>query len=181
MDVFLRMFIWVVMLLGGSVLSLWLDWRWAHTLLVSPPFHLVTLVAGVFLLRWVLQVSRHTGRLLARQGREGNIPRMETNRLVTTGVYACMRHPMHWGLLFFPWTVALILGSPFFIAVVAPLEMLFMLALIRFVEEPEAIRKFGVAYREYQQQVPMFSLRLSCLRQLSGQAPAQGASDDSTI
>ncbi|MEA3307946.1 MAG: isoprenylcysteine carboxylmethyltransferase family protein [Chloroflexota bacterium] len=177
---FLRMFIWVVMLFGGSALSLWWDWRWAHSLLVSPLFHLATLAAGIFLLRWVLQVSRHTGRLLARQGREGDIPRMETNRLVTTGVYACMRHPMHLGLLFFPWAVALILGSPFFIGVSAPLEMLFMLAMIKFVEEPEAIRKFGAAYREYQQQVPMFNFHLSCLRQLSGREPAKGANDDST-
>jgi len=31
-------------------------------------------------------------------------PRLETNKLVSTGVYDCMRHPMHFGLLFFPWS-----------------------------------------------------------------------------
>jgi protein-S-isoprenylcysteine O-methyltransferase Ste14 len=73
---------------------------------------------------------------------------------------------MHLGLLFFPWSVALILGSPTFILVIAPLEMLFMLVLIKFVEEPEAIRKFGDAYRDYQKQVPMFNLHPTCWRQL---------------
>jgi len=164
----LRILIWIVMLIGGSGLSIWLDWRRFHSWLVSPVFHLVTLVVGVLLLRFVLRASRHTGRLLAQMGREGDIPRMETNRLVATDVYGCMRHPMHFGLLFFPWSVALILGSPSFILLIAPLEMLFMIAMIKLVEEPEAIRKFGDAYREYQKRVPMFNLRLSCLRRLLG-------------
>jgi protein-S-isoprenylcysteine O-methyltransferase Ste14 len=160
------MLIWMLMLIGGSVLGIWLDLRWFHALFVNPVFHLVTLVVGVLLLRLVMRASRHTGRLLARMGREGDIPRLETNKLVTTGVYGCMRHPMHFGLLFFPWSVALILGSPSFILFIAPLEMLFMVVMIKLVEEPEAIRKFGDDYREYQKQVPMFNLRHVCWRQI---------------
>jgi len=80
-----------------------------------------------------------------------------------------MRHPMHFGLLFFPWSLALILGSPAFIAIVAPLEMLFMIVMIKLVEEPEALRKFGQAYQEYRARVPMFNLRPPCLRQLLAQ------------
>ena len=162
----LRMLIWGLMLIGGGALGIWLDWRWFHALFVNPAFHLVTLVAGVLLLRLVMRASRHTGRLLARMGREGDIPRMETNKLVITGVYGCMRHPMHFGLLFFPWSLALILGSPSFILFIAPLEMLFMVVMIKLVEEPEAIRKFGNAYREYQKRVPMFNLHPGCWRQI---------------
>jgi len=162
----LRMLIWAIILIGGGALGIWLDLRWFHTLFVNPVFHLVTLVVGVLLMRLVMRASRHTGRLLARMGREGDIPRMETNKLVTKGVYACMRHPMHFGLLFFPWSVALILGSPSFILFIAPLEMLFIVVMIKMVEEPEAIRKFGDAYREYQKQVPMFNLRPACWRQI---------------
>lgn len=170
----LRILIWILMLIGGGALSLWLDYRWFHTLFVNPVFHLLTLVAGLILLRFVMQVSRHTGRLLARMGREGDIPRMETNKLVTTGIYGCMRHPMHLGLLFFPWAVALILGSPFFWMVLAPLETIFILVMVKLVEEPGAIAKFGDEYREYQKRVPAFSLRLDCLRQLTGQAADKG-------
>lgn len=162
----LRILIWGLMLIGGGALSIWLDWRWFNELFVNPIFHLATFVVGLLLLNLVMRVSRHTGRLLASMGREGDLPRMDTNKLVTTGVYGCMRHPMHLGLLFFPWSAALILGSPTFILVIAPLEMLFMLALIKFVEEPEAIQKFGDAYRDYQKQVPMFNLRPTCWRQL---------------
>lgn len=162
----LRMFIWVLMLVGGGALSIWLDLRWFQTLFVNPIFHLTTLAVGVVLLRLVLRASRYTGQVLAHMGREGDIPRMETNKLVTTGIYACMRHPMHLGLLFFPWSVALILGSPTFILIIAPLEMLFMVVMIKLVEEPEAIRKFGDTYREYQKQVPGFNLRPSCWRQM---------------
>ncbi|MCD6291658.1 MAG: isoprenylcysteine carboxylmethyltransferase family protein [Anaerolineae bacterium] len=164
----LRIVVWIVMLVGGSILSLWLDWRWARSVLLSPLFHLATLVVGALLLRFVLRVSRHTGSLLARLGREGDIPRLETNKLVTEGVYGCMRHPMHFGLLFFPWAIAFLLGSPTFILLVAPLEMAFIVAMIKLVEEPEAIHKFGDAYREYQRRVPMFNLCPSCLRQLLG-------------
>ncbi len=162
----LRMLIWVLMLVGGSTLSIWLDLNWFPGLFANLIFHIATLVPGLLLLYLVMRVSRNTGRLLARMGREGDIPRMKTNKLVTSGVYSCMRHPMHLGLLFFPWAMALILGSPTFIMVIAPLEILFMLVMIKFGEEPEAIRKFGDAYREYQKQVPMFNLRSDCWRQL---------------
>ena len=162
----LRILIWVVMIMGGGALGVWLDWRWFHELFVNPVFHLATLVVGILLLRLVMRVSRFTGRLLARLGRDGELPRMDTNKLVTTGVYGCMRHPMHLGLLFFPMSVAWILGSPSFILVIAPLEMLFLLAMIKVVEEPEAMRKFGDAYREYRKEVPMFSFRSSCWRQM---------------
>ncbi len=162
----LRMLIWVLMLIGGGTLSIWLDLRWFPTLFAHLVYHTVTLVIGVLLLRLVMRASRHTGRLLAQLGREGELPRMETNRLVTTGVYGCMRHPMHFGLLFFPWAVALILGSPTFLLVIAPMEMLFMVVMIKFIEEPEAIRKFGDTYREYQKQVPMFNLNPDCWLQI---------------
>jgi len=162
----LRILIWGFMLVGGGALGIWLDGRWFHELFGNPVFRLATLVVGILLLRLVMRVSRFTGRLLARMGRKGDLPRMDTNKMVTTGIYGCMRHPMHLGLLFFPWSGALILGSPTFILVIAPLEMLLILALVKLVEEPEAIRKFGDAYRQYQKQIPMFNLRPACWRQM---------------
>lgn len=161
-----RMLLWVIMLVGGGALGIYLDWEWFRPLFLNPIFHVITFILGLILLKFVIQISRYTGRLLAQRGREGDIPRMDTNKLVTEDVYRCMRHPMHLGLLFFPWAVALILGSPTFILIIAPLEMVFMIVLIKLVEEREAIHKFGDAYRAYQAQTPMFSLRLSCLRLL---------------
>ncbi len=62
-----------------------------------------------------------------------------------------MRPLMHLGLFLFLLSLALLIGSPTFILVIVPLEALFMLAMIKLMEEPEAIAKFGKAYREYQQ------------------------------
>lgn len=162
----LRLFIWVLLLGGGGAVGIWLDLRHFPGLLSNPWWHLVSLLFGLALLAVVFRVSRVTGRTLARLGREGALPRMETNRLVTLGPYACMRHPMHLGLLFFPWAVALILGSPGFILFVAPLEMVLMVIMVLTLEEREALRKFGAEYADYRRRVPAFSLRPACLRRL---------------
>ncbi len=162
-----RITVWIAMMLGGIIGGLWLDWRRFRKLLLNPLFHVVTLILGVLLLQGLRTSSANTGRMLAQLGKEGeDVPRFETNKLVKSGVYSCMRHPMHLGLLFFPLAVALIIGSPAFIFIIAPLEMLLMIVMIKFIEEPEAIAKFGDEYREYQKQTPMFNFSLNCLKQL---------------
>ncbi len=161
-----RIVIWVVMLGGGVVLGVTLDAIWFRELLLNPWWHLATIVPGLLLLKLVFLVSRNTGRTLSRYGREGKLPRFETNRLVMTGPYGCMRHPMHFGLLFLPLAVALIVGSPSFIFLIAPGEAVFMLLMIRFLEEAEATKKFGVDYTTYKKRVPAFNLRWHCLKRL---------------
>ena len=159
------------MLFGGGIFSIWMDYRLFSFIFSNIYFHLLTMVLGIPLLYFVLLVSRNTGRFLARMGRVGDIPRMETNRLVTSGMYGCMRHPMHFGLLFFPLSIALIIGSPFFILIISPLEIVFMILMLKFFEEPEAIKKFGEEYIDYKSKVPMFNLRLSCILHLIGKNP----------
>ncbi len=161
-----RIVVWFVMLIGGALVSIYLDKIYFYSLFNSLQFHIVTLIPGYILLRMVLKASRNTGRYLARMGREGNISRLQTNKLVTTGLYGCMRHPMHLGLMFFPLAFALLLGSPFFIVILAPLEMFFMFIMIKLVEEPEAEKKFGEAYRQYKKNVPFFNFSVYCLRKL---------------
>ncbi len=129
-------------------------------------FHLVSFFAGVLLLRLVMRISRNTGRTLAKYGREGELPRMETNRFVKSGVYKYMRHPMHLGLLLFPFAFAFLAGSPSFVLVIAPLEVVFMLGMIKLVEEPEAIAKFGEDYVSYMKTTPWFCLKKKCLKLL---------------
>ena len=162
----LRLLIWLVFLVGGGAAGIWLDLKFFPRLFTNLWWHLTTLATGLILLRLVFQVSRVTGRTLARLGRVGELPRMETNRLVTTGPYACMRHPMHLGLLLLPWAVALMIGSPSFLLFIAPMEMVAMVAMILTLEEREALQKFGVPYAAYCQRVPAFNLRPACLRRL---------------
>ncbi len=161
-----RIIVWIIMLFGGASLSFFLDKKFFPTLLSSPVFHAITFLAGLIMLKAVITISKVTGRTLAKYGRQGDIPRMETNRLVTQGVYSKMRHPMHLGLMFFPLSIALLLGLPSFIFFIAPAEMLFILAMVFLVEEPEAKRKFGQAYEQYSKEVPRFCLRPDCLKAL---------------
>lgn len=162
----LRMAVWFIMLVGGALLGITLDLKWFPGWLLNPYWHLVSALLGIALLRVVFLVSKVTGRTLARYGKNGEVPRFETNQLVTKGPYACMRHPMHFGLFFFPLAIALIIGSPSFILIIAPLEILFMLVMVLRFEEKEAIEKFGAQYLSYRQRVPAFSLRVDCLRRL---------------
>lgn len=60
------------------------------------------------------------------------------------------------------------MGSISFIAFVAPAEIALIVILVKWVEEPEAVRKFGEDYLAYRDRMPMFSLRPSCLRALFG-------------
>jgi protein-S-isoprenylcysteine O-methyltransferase Ste14 len=172
-SVIIRIALWVLMLVGGGAAGIRLDLECFPRLLANPGWHVGSFLLGVLLLRLVFRISRVTGRTLARHGRVGELPRMETNRLVTSGPYRCMRHPMHLGLMLFPWAVALIIGSPSFVLYIAPLEMVLMVILILTLEEREVSLKFGEAYQAYRQQVPPFSLRPDCLRSLLGQDAAE--------
>ena len=171
---YLRILFWIIMLFGGAILSIHYDKIYFRSIFENTYFHFFSFILGYLLLKWVLKVSRNTGRYLAKLGREGDIPRMETNQLVTTGRYAMMRHPMHFGLWFFPLAFALLIGSPTFILIVAPLEMLFMIIMIKLWEEPEAKKKFGRAYEEYKKKVPFFCFKPECIAELGKEEYHEG-------
>jgi len=122
-------------------------------------FHVVTIIIGIVLLKFVLLTAKYTGRTLAKPGKKEGAKRFNVNKLVKEDIYSCMRHPMHLGLFFAPLSIALIIGSPAFILIVAPVEMIFIILMIKLVEETEAIKKFGNDYIEYKKQVPMFNFK----------------------
>lgn len=161
-----RMLVWLVFLAGGIWGGLSLDRVLFPAVYGSLWFHVTGFLIGLGLLRLVMTVSRNTGRTLAKYGREGELPRMETNRLVTEGVYRYMRHPMHLGLLLFPFAFAFLTGSPSFVLMIAPAETILILLLIKWIEEPEAIRKFGTEYLNYMHHTPWFCFKRDCLREL---------------
>jgi protein-S-isoprenylcysteine O-methyltransferase Ste14 len=74
--------------------------------------------------------------------------------LVTTGIYASIRHPHYLGLMLFPLSIALGLKS------LVSLLMALVNVIIGYwftVEEEKAlIQQFGDEYREYEARVPMF-------------------------
>jgi len=163
LSVVVRIVLWLFMLLGGAYYSYTIDRN--DLLFHAPLFHLLSALIGLFILRLAFRAAANGGRELAK-GRDANIPRLETNKLVTTGIYKCMRHPMLFGLTLLPLGWALLLGMPTFITIIAPLEMLFIIFMVIVFEEMEVKRKFGKEYRDYAQEVPMVSFKRSCLRRL---------------
>jgi protein-S-isoprenylcysteine O-methyltransferase Ste14 len=163
LSVVIRIVLWLLMLIGGAVYAIAADWN--NPLFNNVLFHLATAAVGILLLVLAFRAAANGGRELTK-GRVGDIPRLETNRLVTTGIFSCMRHPMLFGLTLLPLGWALLLGSPTFITLIAPLEMLFIIVMVTIFEEREVNRKFGKAYEVYRKNVPMVSFRWECLKNL---------------
>ncbi len=161
-----RKIVWMIFLIGGGAVSVASDLLFFKSLFANVTFHVVTFTLGIFLLRAVVAVARNTGKTLAKYGKQGDVPRFETNKLVTRGVYSKMRHPMHLGLFFFPLSVAFILGSPTFIFIIAPLEAFAMFIMVKFFEEKEAVEKFGEEYENYMRNVPGFCFKPDCIKAL---------------
>jgi len=152
------------MIVGGAFLGYYLD-----SLLFATPtfyFYIISILIGILILIVMVRISRNTGRTLAQYGRKGELKRMETNILVKEGIYAYMRHPMHLGLFLFPLGIAFLIASPSFILIIAPIEIIFMLIMIKLFEEPEAIEKFGQDYLNYKKEVPWFCFKRICLQKL---------------
>lgn len=161
-----RILVWIVMIFGGAAISLYLDSVLFANVKTGLVFHSISIFIGLLILVLVMRISKNTGKTLAKYGRKGNLKRMETNVLVKQGAYSYMRHPMYLGLLLFPMSFAFLIGSLSFILIVAPAEIIFMLVMIKFVEEPETIKKFGEEYIEYKNQLPWFCFKLDCLKAL---------------
>jgi protein-S-isoprenylcysteine O-methyltransferase Ste14 len=173
-SVIIRILIWLLLLLGGAWFSIANDLKVFPELFLSWTWHLGTLLPALLVIALAFRAAAAGGRELAKRGREGELPRLETNRLVTSGIYACTRHPMLFGLMLLPLGFALLLGSPTFIFFIAPLEALFILAMILTLEEKEAIGKFGEAYREYRKRTPLIPRTKECWRQLFGFSNGEG-------
>ena len=162
-SVVIRIVLWLVMLFGGAWYAVVQDW---HTpLFRNFWFHSISAILGLLILTLAFRAAANGGRELTK-GRIGDIPRLETNALVTTGIYSCMRHPMLFGLTLLPLGWSLLLGSPTFIVYIAPFEMLFIILMVIIFEEMEVTKKFAKAYEAYRQNVPMVSFHIKCLTTL---------------
>ena len=162
-SVVIRLILWLILLMGGAIYSLAHD---LHTpLFGSVSFHLFSALLGFMVMFLAFRAAANGGKELSK-GRVGDIPRLGTNRLVTTGIYTCMRHPMLFGLMLLPLGWALLLGSPTFITLIAPLEMLFIFMIVIIFEEMEVRKKFPETYADYARRVPMVTFKPACLKKL---------------
>ena len=154
-----RAIYWMLLFLTCAVVGPLIDWYFNmyHWCLYSA-------IAGVFFLIlsvWLLRVS---GRNLKKHGVTRDIKFGDTDTLVTTGIYGCIRHPHHLGLAVFVLSVGLLLSSLGYILLCLPIQWLAIYLFVKRVEEPEVIEKFGEAYKEYASRVPAFIPRISCFK-----------------
>ena len=168
MNKYLRVIIWLLFIFGGIALSMYIDKHIFHYERITDTwlYYIINMV-GIILFVWAFIVSGNVRRTLNKHGRKSKgLSRLQTDTLVTTGVYSMMRHPMSQALLTFPMAVALMATSPSFIFIIAPLETLIMILMIRFIEENETRKKFGEAYDSYCMNTPRFCYRWQCIKAL---------------
>ena len=88
----------------------------------------------------------------------------QQNRMVTTGLYALVRHPQYTGLFIGLFGEGVVHWPTLFSVGLFPVIMLAYGLLARS-EEKRVIDQFGDEYRAYQQRVPMFIPRMGQWRQ----------------
>jgi protein-S-isoprenylcysteine O-methyltransferase Ste14 len=156
---------WFIFIAGGIVLSVITDsFLNRHGIFIS--FGITGRIFGLALIIFSFIVARNTGKTLAKYGKEGKVQKFDTNKFVDKGMYACMRHPMHFGLMMLPFGIAFLMNSFSYIIFYAPVTALLIIIMVFTIEEKEAISKFGATYLEYKKRVPAFNLTPQCLKKL---------------
>ncbi len=150
-----RLFIWLFVILASLVLGYALDSIYG---LILPPWARVLGLLGMMVAALILRTS---GRMLRKFGKPEEWG--WTTKLVTHGIYSCVRHPHHFGIGLFVTSLGLILSGLFtFLLLTFTIWVSVILFLIR-VEEPEAMEKFGEEYEDYRRRVPMILPNPLCL------------------
>lgn len=126
---------------------------------------------GVFVLQgigwgiWALSMIFGLGPIFILKQR-GDVPKgrsyVETNQLVTTSLYAIVRHPQYMGIFLF--NLALMLLAQHWLVLLLGIMSMFLLYLEIQSADNEALEKFGEQYRSYMQEVPQMNILLGFVR-----------------
>ncbi len=120
-------------------------------------------VLGFLLIGLAFALSASAGRHLRLYGKSRPGGFGQIDRLVTVGIYSCVRHPNHLGLAVLSVGLALALDSLSHIIVATTVQVLGVVAFVHLVEEPEVRRKFGREYEEYASRVRGLVPDVPCL------------------
>jgi protein-S-isoprenylcysteine O-methyltransferase Ste14 len=148
---FFRFFAWISIL---ALLTINIE-HW-----FSDPFSAVHIAAWI-LLMVSLYLVVHAIILIKRRGSHDptrrDVPLFEvekTTELITTGIYAYIRHPLYSSLLFLAWGIAL-KNITWLTGILALIATGFLTATAR-ADEVESINYFGPAYEKYMQKTRRF-------------------------
>ncbi|MEB3691313.1 MAG: isoprenylcysteine carboxylmethyltransferase family protein [Caldisphaeraceae archaeon] len=120
-------------------------------------------VIGLVLLFWAFLILGVAGRTLRYYGhKDPNRKSFWPDKLVKVGIYSCMRHPQHLGLMLVSIALALITASPITI-IASGWAVVGTLFFVIFIEEPDCFMKFGNEYYAYIKEVKAFALNPLCI------------------
>ena len=88
---------------------------------------------------------------------------LSPDKFVNIGIFSCMRHPGQFGNIILIVSISLLSAKILVLLFCGWLAFLGVLFIL-FVEESEAIRKFGVDYCEYLKNTKPFSLDFVCIK-----------------
>jgi len=114
----------------------------------------VLLVLSIPLALQPVHLLRSAGRPALRPGTETDLAFERTTRLVTTGVYRYVRHPMYASLLCLTWGAAL--KSPTGVSLALAAAATGFLVATAKIEERENVVHFGDEYRAYMRHTRLF-------------------------
>lgn len=148
---FYRYFSWECILwLLVSNYSYWMD----------SPFSLLQILSWILLfssailaLAGFLTMRRH-GKARKGSGRHTQYGFEQTTRLVSTGIFRYIRHPMYASLILFTWGVYL--KNPGILLILVSLASTALLFITAKIDEKECLDVFGEEYRDYMQETKMF-------------------------
>ncbi len=150
-----RMFLWLAVISLAFIAGYLLDAAYPYEF----PIYLRILgLLGMIVAAMLLRIS---GRMLKTFGEPKEWG--WTTKLVTHGVYSCVRHPHHFGIGLFVTSLGLLIGGYFtFLLLTVTIWITVIVFLLR-VEEVELKEKFGSQYDEYSRKVPMIVPKPICL------------------
>jgi protein-S-isoprenylcysteine O-methyltransferase Ste14 len=154
----------------ASKFAFWFSW-WAVIVITGLKFPsrlsswavLAFRTIGLLLMIYGLFLNALAGRTLKKYG-HFDIRRgiRKPERLVTVGIYSCMRHPAQFGSIFFGWGLALLTASvPALL--LAGWYSFSALYFILAIEERETLREFGEEYCRFLRNRPPFSFSPKCI------------------
>ena len=151
-----RLIMWLVLTTISVVVGIVLD-----IALKTESFPLLVRLVGLIGMIVAHFPLKRTGRLLKRLGEQKEWGC--TNRLITTDIYQCVRHPHHLGVGIFMTSLGLLIGHVWSFLIIAITQWVWVISFLFLVEEKELREKFGEEYKAYRQQVPMLFPKLNCV------------------
>ncbi len=128
---------------------------------IGSSFKLILFFIGLILFFYSILIASIAGKTLKKYAHLENKNReFEPNKFINIGIYKFMRHPIHLALAILPLSIALMIGNISSI-LAAGWSIVMAFVFVIFIEEPEAIKKYGSEYLNYIKNTPFWSFKFN--------------------